>query len=179
MRNEIARVLADLGPPSGIFVTGPQGVSKSHSLVALVTRLEACDSAYHVTFIPHCAKWTTLWEFVEYILSSFGSTPNDVGWPMGSDLDARLAATKKLVSCIDEKLATKGKQWIFVIDQINTLFRDKTHHECPDVFSLQYPYKFIGTIMKFGRITSYFPLRRTMRCPREQLVPALRGTCCK
>ena len=81
-RPEIVRKMKDclLDPKNqllGLFVKGPQGIGKSHSIVNLVQTLRA--DGHIVTFIPDCEKWTDDRGLIQAICRSIGTTMSALG----------------------------------------------------------------------------------------------------
>lgn len=105
-------------------MTGPQGIGKSHTLVALVMKysLLGRDSPYHMTFVPQCAKWDTILQFLDYILTSFGTTRKAIHWDTNEfirlDADGRQYLVDEVISLLSEKVIAKNKKWVFIFDHV-------------------------------------------------------------
>jgi len=144
--------LAEDGGP-GLMIKGPQGIGKSHSIVNLVRQLlYHSDCKYFVTFIPNCAIWTGVLVLFEFICKSFGSNPDELGIEVTGNTVRDEDLLQKLVAAIDAKLATQGRQWVFVFDQINKLFA--RFPKIKDITNLPFPFNYMFAIMKPGRITT-------------------------
>ena len=142
-------------PPTakGIIVKGPQGIGKSHTLVNLVRKLVYdSNNRYLVTFIPDCAKWTSVFSLLDDICASFGIS-SDEKKCMGIDAGERDHVLKGFIAAIDIILKSMGKQWVFVFDQINKLFLKPMNLQAKDASGLAFPFNYIALVMKPGRIT--------------------------
>ena len=134
----------------GVMIKGPQGIGKSHSLVNTVLKLQS-TGAFLVTFLPDCDSWETTTYLVNAICASFGTSPGQLGIEglrlSAEDLEA-------LMGTIDIQLASLGKKWVFVFDQINKLFVKAINHEAKNASGLAFPFNMITQVRKRGRITS-------------------------
>jgi hypothetical protein len=141
----------------GVMVTGPHGIGKSHSLVNAVRKLQSSNN-YLVTFIPNCEKWRTTQHLVNTICASFGTKFDSIEslfFPRGRNIgvDFPEVVLPTFISAIDSILKEKNKKWVFVFDQINSLFaRYPTIKE--DVGLLPFPFYMITQVMMGERITS-------------------------
>jgi len=57
----------------------------------------------------------------------------------------------EFVKAIDAKLATQGRQWVFIFDQIDHL--SAHYHNIRDISTLPFPFNYMHEIMKPGWIT--------------------------
>jgi DNA replication protein DnaC len=71
------RTLNTLEEGEGLFVRGPEGIGKSHSLVNLVRSLRA--DGHIVTFIPTCQDFVTHADFLIALLKSIESSMTAIG----------------------------------------------------------------------------------------------------
>jgi hypothetical protein len=150
------KVNAVLGLPvrKGIMVKGPQGVGKSHSLVSLVRKLlYGSKNKYLVTFIPDCNKWNDADYLLEAICASFGATPASA---FGFDSERPIEQTqlRAFIKKIDTALTACKKQWVFIFDQVNTLFNKPLNRHAEDASGFDFPFFMIDNVTKPGRITS-------------------------
>ena len=134
----------------GLMIKGPQGIGKSHSIVNVVRKLESTGN-YLVTFIPDCEEWGNAANLVNFICLSIGTTVEALGIPEFDDTPSILL---KLIKGISEVLEAKGKQWIFVFDQINRIFARPEHVNSKDIGLLPFPFKLMKLVMTAGRITT-------------------------
>lgn len=135
----------------GVMVKGPHGIGKSHSLVNTVLKLES--AGHHlVTFIPDCAVWTNARFLIDYICKSFWSSPEALSIDYDNHTDYSLLL-ENLVTAVDAALSGLGKRWVFVFDQINKLFVKQENKGAEDATGLAFPYHYIYTLLKPGRIT--------------------------
>jgi Cdc6-like AAA superfamily ATPase len=165
---------------AGIMVKGPGGIGKSHSLVNLVRKLVYnSNNKYLVTFIPDCEQWQSSQDLLTQICASFGSTLEAIGIPplTLTVADYPLTFVVAFIKAIDDALRALGKQWVFVFDQINTLFVKPMNLQAKDASGLAFPYNFIKLVMEPGRITSIFPRRRTMNWPTRNDTNPSMPTC--
>jgi len=141
----------------GLMIKGPPGIGKSHSLVNLVRHLlyhSGDDCPYFVTFIPDCAIWTSSFVLFEFICQSFGSTPDELGIKVKDNTVRDEDLLQKLVEAIDAKLATQKRRWVFIFDQIDTLFDRYNNLTSKDVTDLPFPFNYMELVIKPGRITT-------------------------
>jgi hypothetical protein len=141
-----------LGVLSGVIVKGPQGVGKSHSLVNLVLKLQASGN-YLVTFVPDCDWWRNASFLLRMICHSFNTTPEGI---LAPDVESgfsgkNLEQFNSVVDAIANKLASNGKYWVFVFDQVNKLF---SREGKSSIGELLFPYDMISFIRKPGRVIS-------------------------
>jgi hypothetical protein len=146
----------NLSWPEGIFVTGPQNIGKSYSLVNTVIHLES-NRDYLITFIPDCQRWTNSYQLIEAIFKSFGSDGVSFGindFPAMTTLQIEVE-TEKLIDKIDSILASLdgGKKWIFIFDQINKILKRPIVNSGM-IGDLPYPYSLITSVIKSQRILS-------------------------
>jgi hypothetical protein len=140
----------------GVFVTGPQGIGKSFSLVNTVIALESTGD-YLVTFLPDGDKWSLGSDVVDAIAASMGVDDEKIGqvpdfhqvW-LGKVGEENF---KNLIPAISNYLATIGKKWIFVFDQINKLFKKGTKR-ANSVSELDFPYNVIKNVMRSRHVIS-------------------------
>lgn len=134
----------------GVMIKGPQGIGKSHSLVNTVLKLQSTGE-FLVTFLPDCDSWETTTYLVNAICASFGTSSGQLGIEglrfSAEDLEA-------LISTIDIQLASLGKKWVFVFDQINKLFVKAINRDAKNASGLAFPFNMITQVRKRGRITS-------------------------
>jgi hypothetical protein len=135
-----------MGVDSGFVVKGPQGIGKSHSLVNLVLKLQA-DANCLVTFLPDCYKWDGAGYLLKMICGSFGTKPEDVQAPeiVPGQKDYYPRQITTIVDAIADNLATKGKHWVLIFDQVNKLF-PRTGKS--SISALPFPYSMISQIRK-------------------------------
>ena len=132
----------------GLFIKGPQGTGKSHSIVNVVRKLQSTGK-YVVTFIPDCGNWGTSDYLIEAICDSISITATSIGIQnFGNDRNVLL----HLIDDVAEELVKKDKQWVFVFDQINRLFA--RFEDKKDLGVMDFPYYLIKLVMRRGRITS-------------------------
>jgi hypothetical protein len=124
-------------------------------LVTTAITLESTGN-YLVTYIPDCAKWKNAANLVQAIARLFGSerwhiVEMNKDW---SDLRAE-NNLEELIDAISNCLAKMNppKQWLFVFDQINTLFTKGNLRET-DIPVLSFPFCTIRTVMRQGRVIS-------------------------
>jgi hypothetical protein len=127
------------GPGTGIIIKGPHGIGKSHSLINLVLKLQSTGD-YLVTFVPNCGLWHSGIFLMRMICNSFGATIENVGFPSygPDDKDIQEEAITVVKDAIDAVLFSLGKQWVFIFDQINEIFKtgpdeydDSRNHSFP------------------------------------------------
>ncbi|MGH7974254.1 MAG: hypothetical protein ACREBR_01915, partial [bacterium] len=135
----------------GLFVTGPHGVGKSHTLINLVLKLMSTGN-YLVTFLPDCANWHHVGYLVDMICQSFGALLEAIVSDEYDDIKPILL--QKFINAVDAVLQKKNKQWIFVFDQVNKLFVKPGNERAKDAGSLVFPFHYIELMMKPGRIIS-------------------------
>ncbi|MGH7973950.1 MAG: hypothetical protein ACREBR_00390, partial [bacterium] len=132
----------------GLFVTGPHGVGKSHTLMNLVLKLMSTGN-YLVTFLPNCDQWSGVAYLVEMICQSFGAPPPAI---LPGEIDD--GVLRKFINAVDAVLQKKNKQWVFVFDQVNRLFVKPGNERAKDAGSLAFPFNYIKLAMKPRRISS-------------------------
>ena len=133
----------------GLFVRGPQGIGKSHSMVNLVRRLRARGAI--VTFIPTCEDWCDNFDLLQAMCRSIKSSTQAIG------IDRAMATTDTLLTIIDRIeaiLPTIDKDWFFLFDQINRIFARPQFSTAKDVGVLPPPFN----LMKL------LNLRNRMKC---------------
>jgi hypothetical protein len=138
----------------GVMIKGPQGIGKSHSLVNTVLKLES-SGEYLVTFFPDCSAWDSVDFFVEQIVSSMGSTATALGFNfdlMVNEITAK-RAIHAVIKEVSNALTARGKQWVFVFDQINKLFTKPQNQNAKHAAGLAFPFSLIEGAMLRGRIT--------------------------
>jgi len=139
--------------PRGFTIKGSQGIGKSHSIVNLVRQLlYHSNGKYFVTFIPDCAVWIGAHNLFKFICASFGSTPDELGITWTNAMLSKKYFLEEFVEAIDAKLAEQGRQWVFIIDQIDML--SARYQNVRDISALPFPFNYMRQIMKRGRITS-------------------------
>ena len=126
--------------PKGIMVKGPQGIGKSFSIVNLVLRLMSTGK-YLVTFIPDCKNWEDLSDFYDVI---FESLRIDDKLPDPQIVDKNYENLKKLIKFISDELDAIGVKWVFIFDQINSLFA--RFEKANDFNTLPFPFKMIDQV---------------------------------
>lgn len=102
----------------GLFVRGPQGVGKSHSLVNLVRSLRS--KGHIVTFIPTCETWIDDFGLIEAICKSILSSTGTIG--IDRSLSSSTGLLQMIIDWIERALPVMDKHWFFVFDQINRIF---------------------------------------------------------
>jgi hypothetical protein len=155
MVNELSQIIntsLNSTRAKGVYVTGPQNIGKSFSLVNLVIQLEA-SGEYLVTFIPDCERWETTFDLVDVIFKSFRSNAKDFGHSQES-IGKFKDKTTKIIDDIASILAEMGKKWIFVFDQINCIFVECNPNKATKVGRLPFPYNLMKSVMKPKRIIS-------------------------
>lgn len=133
---------------------GPQGVGKSHSIVNTVLKLLSTGN-YLVTFIPDCAAWGDSVQFAEQVFASLGSSADCLGFDFRQMIKDGTEAydLRAIIKEVSNALDARGKQWVFVFDQINKLFTKPQNRNAKDAFSLTFPYNLIADVMKTQQIT--------------------------
>lgn len=155
--NEIcATVEANLGPTEfrghGLMIQGPPGIGKSHSLVNVVRKLQSTGN-YLVTFLPDCEQWNTPRELVNSICASFGTSYNLLGSPYcQKDSYNNPGELTKFIEDVDAVLKKEKKQWVFVFDQINSLFT--RYGGDNSICALIYPFYNMDSVIAARRITT-------------------------
>lgn len=129
---------------------GPPGVGRSHSLINL-TRYLLASKKYVVTIIPDCSKWESRKDFFTFLKESVGVNPALFGLDCEATIDARF---QDLIHDIDKVLSEYGRQWVFVLDQINAIFARDYYKRTWDVRDLEWPFSMIKRVHKPGRIIS-------------------------
>jgi hypothetical protein len=155
--NEIVdKISTQLGTRAidGVFVTGPQGIGKSFSLVNTVIKLESTGK-YLVTFFPDSDEWRHAGDVVKDIANSIGIQDITLFPEMNKKWKGEEAEIdfENLIDVISTCLANMNppKQWVFVFDQINKLFlREKKS----SISELTFPSSLITRVMKKGRVIS-------------------------
>lgn len=134
----------------GVFVKGPQGVGKSHSVVNLVETLRA--EGHIVTFIPDCEQWLDEYEFVEAICRSISIRPQALGITsatLGEKYFLREFLKYIIEDCLEGELNQKMQtaeskiQWILVFDQLNRIFARSPFSNLKDVGVLPEPFNWM------------------------------------
>ena len=131
----------------GLFVRGPQGVGKSHSLVNLVRRLRA-DGAI-VTFIPTCETWWDNFDLLQAMCRSIKSSTQAIG------INRAMVTTDALLTIIDRIetiLPTIDKDWFFFFDQINRIFARPQFSTAKDVGVLPPPFNLMKLLNMRNRM---------------------------
>jgi Cdc6-like AAA superfamily ATPase len=134
---------------TGVIVTGPLGIGKSHSLINLVLKLQSTGK-YLVTFVPDCAQWKTAKDLLEMILASFGATLEDIHMQEVQQVTGGLLHA--IVEIVSDELERTERQWVFVFDHINVLFME--HRATDDAGDLPYPFYMIQHLQCPQRIIS-------------------------
>jgi len=143
----------------GLMIKGPHGIGKSHSIVNLVRQsLYHSNCKYFVTFIPDCAIWKDVTDLFKFICKPLDSNLGKLGinWT-GMDMLNRKDLLDNFVEAIDAKLATQGRQWVFIFDQINKLFI--RFPGITDISTLPFPFYYMYLITKRGWITTIILLQ--------------------
>jgi hypothetical protein len=98
------------GSGLGILLKGPHGIGKSHTLINLILKLLSTEG-YLVTFMPDCEKWNSGELLMTMICSSFGATPEDVGFRRykAGDKDLTTWDCLALMNAIDDVLLSMKK----------------------------------------------------------------------
>ena len=131
----------------GLFVRGPQGIGKSHSMVNLVRRLRARGAI--VTFIPTCEEWWDNFDLLQAMCRSIKSSTQAIG------IDRAMVTTDTLLTIIDrieDLLPTIDKDWFFVFDQINRIFARPQFSTAKDVGVLPPPFYLMKELNKRNRM---------------------------
>jgi hypothetical protein len=136
----------------GLFVKGPQGVGKSHSIVNLVQTLRA--EGHIVTFIPFCELWTNKLGLMKAICRSIGTTMDALGvtstvlkgeFFMEQFLD--FIVSDCLGQLNENRQAEKDKiHWILVFDQLNRIFARPAFVNAKDVGVLPEPFVWMKSL---------------------------------
>jgi len=130
----------------GLFVRGPHGVGKSHSLVNLVHGLRAED--HIVTFIPTCQNFNSDADFLVALLRSIGSNMSAIG------INRTLTSfeTDRILDLIESTLPTINKNWVFVFDQVNRIFARPQYQTAKDVGALPLPFALMHLLNNRARM---------------------------
>jgi len=137
----------------GIFVKGPQGIGKSHSLVNTVRQLlYGSGGKYLVTFISDCETWRSLQHLLTAICASFNATTDELGIQLRSTEELNRTELDKLIDAVDTKLKGQGRQWVFVFDQVNKLF--SRFPGVDSINGLPFPFDYLSGVMGPNRITA-------------------------
>ena len=148
----IAKVKENLSKPVslGLFISGPQGIGKSHSIVNVIRKLQSTGD-YLVTFVPDCGNWKTSDDLIEAICASIGTTSAATSIGIRKSGNDR-GVVRQLIEDVAKGLKKVNKQWVFVFDQINRLFA--RFEPKKEIGLLDFPFYLIQQVMKTGRITS-------------------------
>ena len=148
----IAKVQENLSKPVslGLFISGPQGIGKSHSIVNVIRKLQSTGD-YLVTFVPDCGNWKTSDDLIEAICASIGTTSAATCIGIRKSGNDR-GVVLQLIEDVAKGLEKANKQWVFVFDQINSLFA--RFEPKKEIGLLDFPFYLIQQVMHPGRITS-------------------------
>ena len=139
--NDMKDILSANSAAAGLFVTGPQGIGKSHSLVNLVHSLRA--DGHLVTFIPDCEGWETNEDLFIASCRSLGVTREELGFNKFDVISD--ASLRFFLEVITEAIqGVQGKKWFLVFDQVNRIFARAENMKTKDVGALKFPF----TLMK-------------------------------
>lgn len=72
-------------------------------------------------------------------------------------------AMAHIIQNVDKILVKLGKQWVFVFDQVNTLFARPKNQSAKNLDGLEYPYNLVGVVQKAG------PIMEVDESPTEKL----------
>jgi Cdc6-like AAA superfamily ATPase len=145
-----------LTPNTGIMVSGPQGIGKSHTLVNLVLKLQSTRN-YLVTFVPNCRKCYSSDFLLKVICDSFGIDVygteglNRLTPTNGPTPPIQVHELEEVIEAILDHLQSIGKAWVFVFDQINSLFARQPG--VTKISQLGYPACYIEDVMREGVIS--------------------------
>jgi hypothetical protein len=143
-----------LTPNTGIMVRGPQGIGKSHTLVNLVLKLQSTGN-YLVTFVPDCGTFDSSDFLLKMICDSFGITVYGTEGLNLPDLtgsqSVQVQALTAAIEAILDHLKRMGKEWVFVFDQINSLFASQPGSK--KISDLKYPSYYVKNVMREGVIS--------------------------
>eukprot|EP00977_Amphora_coffeiformis_P022087 scaffold10394_cov173-Amphora_coffeaeformis.AAC.5 len=137
----------------GLMVKGPQGIGKSHSLVNVVRKL-SFSGKYLVTFFPNCENWLSASDFLATVCASFGESFVGLGIDAFDPRIETASYIQAFLALVDSSLESRGKQWVFVFDQINKLFVKPENKDAKDASGLAFPFVLVQGVMKMKRITS-------------------------
>jgi hypothetical protein len=134
----------------GLFVKGPQGIGKSHSLADLVQVLRA--EGHLVTFIPNCEQWDDEYDLLEAICRSMGTSLEKLGINYVNDCSKNPAFLRKFLTCIIDTTREHEMSWILVLDQLNRIFGRKDFQRLKDVGVLPQPFKLMKDLNQFEHV---------------------------
>jgi hypothetical protein len=135
---------------NGIYVRGPVGVGKSHSLFLLAAELRMKrNEGYRVTYINDCASWKS--KTYDYILRELITTFYDdvikeksiVEWcylVRGAEKEEK---TMQILLALVDYVALNKLQWIIICDQHNAFY-------ARSVVVDQFPFNIIDTLAKIS-----------------------------
>ena len=129
----------------GLFVRGPHGVGKSHSLVNLVRSLRA--DGHIVSFIPTCEHFIRDADFLGALCKSIGSDMEAIGITLATS-----DTIMRIISIIEDALAPINKNWFFVFDQVNRIFARPEYATARDVGVLPLPFSLMKHLNDRARI---------------------------
>eukprot|EP00978_Attheya_sp_CCMP212_P020083 scaffold57085_cov46-Attheya_sp.AAC.4 len=136
----------------GLMIKGPQGIGKSHSIVNLYRKLVTSGN-YLVTFIPLCDDWEDLDDFVEAVCQSLGIEAHAIGLePIGFKSRTDMSIVRGLLKLIRKVLKKHGLKWVFIFDQINSLFAK--NQTATKLEELPEPYNLVSGVLESQLVTS-------------------------
>ena len=139
----------------GLMIKGPQGIGKSHSIINVYRKLvSSTQNNYLVTFIPFCEDWNNTDFFANAVCRSLGLELADIGL-QDDDLSSpeiSIVAVRKLLKLIQDLLKKHGLKWVFIFDQINSLFSKAPQAE--KLEELPDPYFLVSEVMSSHFVVS-------------------------
>ena len=105
------------------MIKGPQGIGKSHSIVNVYRKL-VCSTNYLVTFIPYCKEWKKSIEYLllKIICQSLRVKVAVLGLGISITKPLSEETLIEVIGAIQSLLEKKECKWVFIFDQINSLF---------------------------------------------------------
>ena len=137
--------------PKGLMIKGPQGIGKSHSIINVYRKL-VTSGDYLVTFIPYCQIWNSLDYFVQTVCQSLNLTLHDIGMQKkGVDSQLNMERAIGIVGLVADLLKSHGLKWVFIFDQINSLFA--RFPNASKLEGLPAPYNLVSGVQTPGVVT--------------------------
>ena len=152
--NEIVQEIEDCFKKpgrQGLMIKGPQGIGKSHSMVNVYWKL-VNSKKYLVTFIPYCKDWQDKEYFLRTVCASLGIDANDLGLKMSIANPLSIEILRNVVTVIGGLLRKHGLKWVFMFDQINTLFTHNPHAR--KLTELPEPFRLVDDVLRSQLVTS-------------------------